>query len=231
MGGITALASFDDGQLVMEINGSPNVIDAISFTAVENESDMERRHRRIVRILDYCGVDRSALAILAGPKSFYVAAEIERVLPWPLSIFLCDSDSEPDRQLALSRLGTNACILAADHLPRIDAYGTRITLNQLGRQTPIPEGKPEFDVICLSVVPWFAVSEGDGVYRTLDTVAIDSDDESQFYLEQGPQDTLVVTALPTAAGAGAIPIVRYDTHLQITAVDPVSFVVPIRTNG
>lgn len=223
--GVTDLAYLDDEQLVMEINPAEPVIDQLTFTPIENEFDVERRYRRIARILKHCEVERSGLAILADSNTFYVAAEIERVLPWPVSILLTSPKHRVAHDALLKKLGTSACILTTPGSPVVALHGKNVTFNRC----PLANPSNHFDVISLSLIPWFAVSLGNRTYCTLDNSSSNSD-EPQFFLERGDGDTLIVTVLTPAPEAGSIPIVRYNTGLKITHLGWDSFGVEVKTS-
>lgn len=90
--GATDFLSLGNDQLVMEVSSIYREHDCLSFTSVENEWDMERRHSRMARMLGFAKAVPSQTAVLTDNTSFYFAAQIERVLPWPLVIAMSVED-------------------------------------------------------------------------------------------------------------------------------------------
>lgn len=230
--GATDLVSLDDEQLVMELNGLSSVHDTFPFTPLENENDMERRYRRVVKVLHLVGASRQSLILLTDDQSIYFASEIERVLPWPIVIALCGGNGDSTSIAVPPIVGTmsGATIVLATHhsVRRIPSICKALVTFNRNRSIDANtlDGCSIFDVFTTNLVPWLAISDGSGTYDTLDGLVTENGKtERQFYLERGTSGTLVVTVLNSLCEPGALPIVRYDTALPVEAVDEHKFTI------
>ena len=225
--GVSDVAYMEDGQLVMELTGTVDG-NALPFSAVENECDMERRYTRITKMLTSIGADPNATLIVADNETLYYAAQLERILPWPIGIVLLGDKhavEAPDRLWNLDP----ACVIWASvrpvAIPRFDGR-LLVTFCDQGAAATTSMTWVHHVVRNTALIPWLAISNDGSLFKTcdsLDPLAALSD--TQFYLERSPLGTLVVTSFSSDEQPTAFPVIRYDTGIEVAEMQEHSFVI------
>ena len=219
--GIADLACLDEGQLIMELNAFSENEMNVPFTPLENEYDMDRRYHRMVNILGLAGANPEFTVVVCDDTTLYFAAEIERVLSWPIAVIFSATGIPSKLWCDLEKTRAQTVIWASPSpvtvLPK--SCNALVTFNATQIVHTIAPSVTTVNVLTLKLVPWLAVSTDRKIYRASAGTAKDTDSLSgHFYLERGASGTLFLTELQAPDQAGAIPIVRVDTNIPVSEV-------------